>query len=120
MLLSPTFAKQREILNAIDDPARFARVWLGQDLWAKQCDILQSLATHRRTAVKGCHAAGKTVAAAAAVLWWITSRQDGVAVVTAPTQAQVERQLWERVRNTGYHANIDYPKPTATELRLGP
>lgn len=120
MPFSRTFAKEREILRVMDDPALFARVMLGHDLWLKQCEILRSVAVHKRTAVKACHASSKTFSAADAVLWWVTTHHDGIAVTTAPTWTQVEKQLWEQIRNAAYHAKIDYPKPAATELRLGP
>jgi phage terminase large subunit len=78
------------------------------------------VAHHPRTAVKACHASGKTFTAAEAVLWWITSRQEAIAVTTAPTWIQVERLLWGEIHNAVYRARIKYPQPTATALQLGP
>ena len=120
MRSSLTREKERRILRVIDDPTLFAQVMLGHDIWAKQREILQSVAAHPRTAVKACHASGKTYAAAEAILWWITSRPDGIAVTSAPTWTQVERVLWGEIRRAVYHARIAYPNPTATTLRLGP
>jgi phage terminase large subunit len=117
-LLTPE--KEQEVLRVIDDPALFSQALLGHQVWGKQHEILQSVAAHQRTAVKACHASGKTFTAAEAVLWWITSRQEAVAVTTAPTWTQVERVLWGEIRSAVYRAKIAYPKPTATSLQLGP
>jgi hypothetical protein len=38
---------------------------LNHDIWSKQDEILQSIANSLRTAVKACHASGKTFVAAA-------------------------------------------------------
>jgi hypothetical protein len=112
--------KEQKLVQAFEDPALFAEVMLGHEVWSRQDDILQSVAHHPRTAVKACHASGKTFTAAEAVLWWITSRQQAVAVTTAPTWIQVERVLWGEIHRAVYGAKIKYPQPTATELRIGP
>jgi hypothetical protein len=112
--------KDQKLLQVVKDPTMFAEAMLGHQVWSRQDDILQSMANHARTAVKACHASGKTFTAAEAVLWWITSRQKAVAVTTAPTWTQVERLLWGEIHNALYGARIKYPKPTATSLQLGP
>ena len=109
-----------QFLAIIRDPVRFARVLLGQDLWDTQEAILRSVAANPRTAVKACHASSKTFTAAAAVLWWITSHPDGIAITTAPTWHQVERVLWPEIHRAAREAKIGYPQPLQTELRLGP
>jgi phage terminase large subunit len=104
----------------IKDPCLFCENLLGHDLWSKQREILRSVATRRRTAVKACHASSKTFTAADAVLWWITHQPEGIAVTTAPTWMQVEEQIWGHIRSAAQGSRIDYPKPTATSLRWGP
>ena len=64
--------KEQRLLQIVKDPTLFAEVMLGHQIWSRQNDILQSVANHARTAVKGCHASGKTFTAAEVVLWWIT------------------------------------------------
>src|SRR5580692_5456689 len=88
-LLTPE--KEHEVLRIIEDPTLFAQVMLGHDVWSKQHEILQSVAMHPRTAVKACHASGKSFTAAELALWWVTSHLEGIAVTTAPTWTQVER-----------------------------
>src|SRR5215472_10413994 len=120
MRLSRKLDKRDEVLQVIEDPTLFAQIMLGHEVWSKQYEILQSVAKHSRTAVKACHASGKTFTAAEAVLWWVTRHQHAVAVTTAPTWTQVERLLWGEIRSAVYRSRITYPKPAATSLQLGP
>src|SRR5579864_5555670 len=113
-------ARINRINQTIQDPTQFARVLLASDLWDKQDEILQSVAHHRRTAVRACHASGKTFAAAIAALWWITTHKDGIVITTAPTWLQVEKVLWPEIHKAVQRSGITYQIPTATELRLGP
>jgi phage terminase large subunit len=116
----PKKRREQELLRILEDPTRFAQCILRHRVWSKQLEILQSVARHARTAVKACHASGKTFTAAEVVLWWITLFLDGIAITTAPTWTQVERVLWAEIRNAVYGSVIQYPKPHATSLQLGP
>ena len=120
MTFSSKQKKLSKIRKVIADPVLFAKLLLDLKIWAKQEEILRSVQNHSRTAVKACHASGKTFIAAAAVLWWITTNTDGIAVTTAPTWTQVERVFWNEIRSMISRARIDYPKPAAASLRLGP
>jgi len=120
MRSSGKLAKTNQILELAKNPACFARVILGHHVWSKQNEILQSVAKHPRTAVKACHASGKTFTAAEAVLWWITTRQQAIAVTTAPTWTQVTKLLWGEIHGAVTRSKIKYPQPTATSLELGP
>ena len=42
------------------DPAGWVRDRLGEHLWSKQVEILESVRDNRRTAVHSCHGAGKS------------------------------------------------------------
>ena len=112
-------ARDVEVQTILRDPIRFAQHILGDSIWSKQAEILRSVAHHARTAVKACHASGKTFTAAEAALWWITVFTDGIAITTAPTWTQVERVLWAEIRRGVYRARIQYPEPHATALHLG-
>ena len=120
MRSSQTLEKQQKLLRVIDDPTRFAEVMLGDAVWSKQREILQSVARYPRTAVKACHASGKTFTAAEVVLWWITCRPEAVAVTTAPTWTQVERLLWGEIRHAVSRSKIEYPKPGIPGTGPGP
>jgi phage terminase large subunit len=119
MRSSQMLERERKLLKICEDPTHFAELILGHDVWSKQDEILQSVAHYPRTAVKACHASSKTFTAAELVLWWITSQPDRIAVTTAPTWLQVERLLWGEIRTAAANAKITYPKPSATELKLG-
>lgn len=83
-----------------DDPVGFVTEGLGETLWSKQVEILESLQNNKRTVVPACHAPGKSHLAARAVAWWIASHapQTAVAVTTATTHRQVRNILWKNIR----------------------
>jgi phage terminase large subunit len=101
------------------DPVAFTRVALQDDPWSLQEDILHSVANRPRTAVKACHASGKSRAAADATLWYLTRYEDSIVVLTAPTWTQVERILWGEIHGAIRRSRIAYPTPNQTDLTLG-
>lgn len=104
----------------LSDPVRFTKGYLRADLWAKQQQIVQSVFTHRRTAVKSCHASGKTYVAAAIALAFVARFREAVVVTSAPTWGQVEKLLWGEVHKLVRQSVYPWPKPLQTELKLGP
>ncbi len=83
-----------------DDPAGFVRDVLGEAgmPYSKQVEMLDAVVEHRRVSVVGANGSGKDWAAARAVLWWMETRTDAKAVVTGPTQRQVEEIVWQEMR----------------------
>ncbi|MFG2404261.1 hypothetical protein ACGFR8_07955 [Streptomyces brevispora] len=69
----------RRALRYMRDPVGWARDCLdwsdGQGLTAYQDDVLSSLPTRKRVAVRGPHGLGKTGMAAITVLWFATTRE---------------------------------------------
>jgi phage terminase large subunit len=110
----------RVLAAAVEDPVRFARKVLGEDLWSVQEEILRSVATYPQTAVKACHSSGKTRVAAAAVLWWLAKFPDGMVLTLAPTWEQTEKVLWGEVHRLLRLSRLNWPSANRTELRLGP
>lgn len=106
--------------GSMTDPIDFVRSVLGHKTWGIQEDILRSIKNHDKTAVKACHASSKTFTAADAVLWWITSQDDGKAVTTAPTWVQVKNLLWGEIHKAVATSKYPYPQPNQTELKLSP
>jgi phage terminase large subunit len=102
------------------DPVAFSTCVLRHDPWDIAEQILRSVAQNPRTAVKACHASGKTFTAAEAVVWWVTRYPDGIVVTTAPTWTQVERLLWGEIHKSTAKARVQFPKLNKTELPLGP
>src|SRR5258708_35304541 len=101
-------SKEERLRQIVKDPTLFAMFILGHKVWSRQNDILQSVAKQTRTAVKACHASGKTFTAAEIVLWWITWFRQAIAVTTAPTWLQVERLPWGEIQKAAHGAGIKY------------
>ena len=82
------------------DPVGFVTEALGEDVWSKQIEILQSLRHNRRTAVPACHAPGKSHIAARAIAWWVAVHPPNTVrvVTTATTFRQVRGILWPHIR----------------------
>ena len=109
--------------RAIIDPAKFSTALLNRRLWAKQREIAHSVANNPLTAVKGCHASGKTFVASGLPLWWITRHNKAVAYVLAPTLRQV-KTFWGEVIMARQNSNEDLrdalPEPTSTRIEIAP
>jgi hypothetical protein len=71
----------------------FATHVLGVDLWESEVELLRSIQTNRRTAIRACHAVGKTFTLAVAALWWLARHDEGIVLTTSPTQRRVQTQL---------------------------
>jgi hypothetical protein len=110
--------QQEHLQKTFSNPVRFATQVLGVTLWKRQIEILRSIQSRRRTAVKACHASGKTFALAIATLWWLTRYSDGIVLTTSPTQRQVKTQLWNEVHRLAAAAKLPYPKFGTTGLKL--
>jgi phage terminase large subunit len=113
-------AKLEEAWNMIEDPVQFAQAFLKLNITAKQQEVLRSVAANPRTAVKACHASGKTFIAAVLVLWFIARYQEVIIVTTAPTWMQVKRVLWGEIHRLIHSSEFRYPEPSETSLHLGP
>ena len=89
----------RSLRRYRDDPVGFVQEKLGGGLpYPKQVEVLRAVARSRRVSVVGCNSCGKDWVAARVVLWWTEARDRAKAVVTGPTQRQVEEVLWREMR----------------------
>ena len=91
-----------------DDPASWVQDRLGQMVWSKQREIMESVRDNRKTAVRSCHGAGKSHVASLVVSWWLDAHPPGEAfvVTTAPTSAQVRAILWRYIRRMHKSAGL--------------
>ena len=90
--------KALEMLDTISNyPEGFANDILGIQLWEKQLEIIESVKTHKRTAVKSCNSAGKTKVAAFIGLWFVLSRPEAIVVLLAPRLQQIITQVFAEV-----------------------
>lgn len=75
------------------DPAKLAEYVFGVTLWDTPAEILRSvMRPHSKTIVKACHSSSKTHTAA--IVTALAPILGGDVVTTAPTDLQVEKQLW--------------------------
>lgn len=88
------------------DPAFFVNYVVGDQLWAKQVEILNSVRDHKRTAVRSCHGAGKSFTAARAALWFLFCNPGSIVATTAPTFRQVRAVLWQEIRKAYSKAKL--------------
>lgn len=91
--------RQAERRDYVGDPVAWVRDRLGEHLWSKQRQIVQSVVDNRLTAVKSCHDVGKSFVASRATCWWLEVHPPGEAFVvsTAPTEPQVKAVLWREI-----------------------
>ncbi|MGH7780588.1 MAG: hypothetical protein ACREQR_12255 [Candidatus Binataceae bacterium] len=104
--------------KVMSDPVLFATHVLGVDLWTTEAEILRSIKSRRRTAIKACHGVGKTFTLAIAALWWLARFPEGIVLTTSPTQRQVRTQLWTEIHRLVERAKVPYPKLKTTELKF--
>lgn len=83
--------------RALSEPAWWCEHVLGDTLWSKQVEILESVRDHPRTAVRSCHGSGKTWTASRAAAWFLLTHLNSKVITTAPTFRQVEHLLWSEI-----------------------
>lgn len=100
-------------------PDLFSDAILCRRLWAKQREIARSVVQYPLTAVKGCHASGKTFVASGLPLYWLVRHTQGKAFITAPTLRQV-KTFWGEIAiaRSNSHAKHLLPEPTTTALKV--
>lgn len=86
--------------RALADPVWWIREVLGHEPWRKQVEIIESVRDNRTTAVKSCHAAGKSFTAGDVALWFLYSHKPSIVLTTAPTDRQVKGILWKEIRTS--------------------
>lgn len=115
--MQATTQSRAELRDRARDPAQFQRYLLSRRLWQKQRDITHAAATRRATAVKGCHASGKTFVISGAVLHHLALYPKGKVITVAPTLRQV-RLMWEEVELARRGGRIAFPECSTTGLRI--
>lgn len=100
--ISNPYSKYRE------SPVSFVTNVLGESVWSKQIEILESVRDNKRTAVPACHAPGKSHIAARAIAWWVVVHPPGSVrvVTTATTFRQVKGILWSHIRSLAVKHNL--------------
>lgn len=102
-------AKKFEQAGMVDDPTKWIKHVLKEEIWSKQAEVLESLKVNKKTAVRACHGVGKSFIASRAILWWLSvhSGDDALVISTAPTAAQVTGIIWQEIKKA--HAKAGLP-----------
>lgn len=79
------------------DPVAFARQELNAEPYDKQCEVLESLVSNKRTVVAGCHGSGKEFVLSCALLYHAYVLRQ-MCVALSATEDQLLTQLWKEVR----------------------
>ena len=89
-------------------PTEWINERLGEHVWSKQVEILESVRDNKYTAVRSCHSTGKSHIAARAIAWWVDSHPiDEVFIVsTAPSAPQVKAILWRYLKSIRRKAGL--------------
>lgn len=88
------------------NPNVFIEQILGVKLWPMQVNIVNSVWANKRTAVKSCHASGKTFTSAQIILAYLFLNPMARVVTTAPTFRQVVKLLWTEIRKSHKRASM--------------
>jgi hypothetical protein len=95
--------RQAQRSKYFNDVALWAHDNLGLDLWYKQKEIADALATgtSKSIAVRAGHGVGKSFLAGIIVAWWVDTRpiQYCFVATTAPSADQVTSILWREIRH---------------------
>jgi hypothetical protein len=91
--------RNRAILAACrDDPALFQTAVLGRELYDRQTDVCNAVATSPITVVPAGRAVGKSYLFAGLVIWWLFTRPYSLVITTGPDHRQVVSVLWKEIR----------------------
>ena len=99
-------AKQM-IKQVYDYPVDFANKILGINTWEKQDEIIDSVKNHKRTSVRSCNSAGKTLVAAFIALWFLYSHSEAIVVLVAPRMLQIQTQIFAEISRLYNTSNYD-------------
>jgi phage terminase large subunit len=98
------------------DPVAFAAEVLGVELWSRQAEIAQSVADHRRTAVRSGHKIGKSTDDVVLAYWWLMTRPRSRVVLLTSSAEFLKNNLWKEAQRIYREA----PYPLGPELALDP
>src|ERR1700690_1692593 len=110
-------AQVQPTASGLSDPVGFQTAILHRRLWHKQKQIARAAAYKRSTAVKGCHASGKTFTVSGCVLRHLAVYPRGKVLHIAPTLRQV-KLMWDEVETARRNCELAFPECSTTGLRV--
>ena len=96
----------KTINTSRENPVYFVQEIIGDKLWQKQKEIMQSV-LEGDTTVASCHGIGKSFTAARVVLHQVSCFPGTIGITTAPTNRQVEKILWKEIRTAHKRSKKD-------------
>lgn len=97
----------------------FIEETMGFHMWPIQRQIAQSVDDNPATAVRSCHAAGKSAGSARIVPAFLHTRDHSIAVTTAPTNRQVQHILWRYINSAIRRSpNVLLGRPLQTRYEI--
>lgn len=102
-------------------PNEVIRELMGVKLTPGQEELVKAIFRHRRVAIKGCHASGKTFAIACAVIaFCLIYKDDCIVLLTAPGWGVVRNVLWGTINQIldNMQWDIAPQNRTQTQIRL--
>ncbi len=90
-----------------DNPVWWTENVVGNRIWSKQKEIMESVRDNTFTTVKSCNGSGKSFISAHVVSWFITNFPESIVITTAPTTRQVEEILWQEIARV--HSKSKFP-----------
>lgn len=114
--------QKTELIQQIrSDPVTFIEKGFGVKLWTKQKQIVRSVRDNDKTAIRSCHASGKSFIAARIAVWFLHAFPESIVLTTAPTFRQVEDVLWKEIRTAYYSAKASLAGDILnTRYNIGP
>jgi len=79
---------------------------IGNTIWAKQRDIVESVRDNQRTTVRSCNGAGKSFISSNIVAWFLCAHPESIVITSAPTARQVEEILWQEIARIHGSSNM--------------
>jgi hypothetical protein len=90
------------------EPDVYAKERLNLNLTVQQIEILYSVLSNRRTAVKAHHSLGKTFIAAVDLLWWLDCWSSHIGYITAPTWGQALGLTFKQAKRLALVNKLDF------------
>jgi phage terminase large subunit len=91
-------SQAKSLLRRWADPVLFSEDVFGITPWARQVEILRTVAAHPRVAVRSGHKVSKSNSALLLAYWWIVTRPGGRVVLTSSSSRQVKEILWHEAK----------------------
>lgn len=104
-------------ISEVTDPVKFQNIVLQRYLWGLQRRMVRSARNNRHTAVRGCHASGKTMAASGLPLYWLLQDKQSACFQVSPTLRQV-KIFWNEVGIARDSSLWPFPEVTSTGIKI--